>query len=259
MVDKNLYDEKFYESTFDHVYSASKILKILFKYHMPESVIDIGCGSGSWLKAASNLGIKNLTGVEGDWLNPDLIISEDIELIMHDISKSLPTLSRYDLAITLEVAEHLDESRARRFVKELCNLSDVILFSAAIPFQGGDNHVNEQWQSYWAMLFKENNFKALDLIRPLVWDDDKVKSWYKQNCLVYVNQNFTFNVSPSIKKQPLDIVHPDIFKNNPGKYPYTINTNFNKIDKNKSKKLIRILLFIIVLGLTSFFFNLLFF
>ena len=117
MINKSLYDKSFYESTHSHVYSAQKIFEIIFKYLKPKSIIDVGCGSGSWLKAASEMGVKNLTGIEGNWLKPEMLIAENINLLIHDISNSLPRLSKYDLAITLEVAEHLSESRSKSFIE----------------------------------------------------------------------------------------------------------------------------------------------
>ncbi len=119
------------------------------------------------------------------------------------------------LAITLEVAEHLSESREEGFVNDLCNLADIVLFSAAIPHQGGDNHVNVQWQSYWSNLFSKNHYVVRDIIRPVTWNNRQVKSWYRQNCLLYVNKKIQSLIKPPNHKNPIDLVHPSIFINNP--------------------------------------------
>ena len=216
-----IYDQEFFNTTHDHISSARVILNILFKHYNPKSIVDVGCGSGSWLKVAGEMGVNSLTGIEGLWLNEEMLLSDEIELITHDLDLPLPVLPTFDLAISLEVAEHLPENRAESFIEDLCKLSNVILFSAAIPHQGGDHHINEQWQSYWYGMFRDNNYLCFDIIRHQLWEDELVKSWYKQNCLMYVHKDFTepFNKSNQ-SKYPLDIVHKDIYSLNPDKFKY---------------------------------------
>ena len=218
---EEIYDKSFFNSMDEHTYSARIILNILFKHYNPKSVVDVGCGSGSWLKVAGEMGVNSLTGIDGKWLKKDMLISNNFELITHELETLIPVLHAYDLAISLEVAEHLPESRAESFIRDLCKLSKVILFSAAIPNQGGDNHINEQWQSYWYGMFRDNKYVGLDIIRHQVWEDKQVKSWYKQNCLMYVHKDFSepFNKSNQ-SKYPLDIVHKDIYSLNPDKFKY---------------------------------------
>jgi len=114
------------------------------------------------------------------------------------------TLNRkYDLAISLEVAEHLPEQFADLFVKTLILHSDIILFSAAIPGQGGQNHLNEQWPDYWIEKFSKHGYFFHDLIRPLIWNNKKVDYWYKQN---------TFLVTKKCSLKKIEhYIHPDLF------------------------------------------------
>ena len=218
---EEIYDKSFFNSMDEHTYSARIILNILFKHYNPKSIIDVGCGSGFWLKVAREMSAVSITGVDGTWLKQEMLLSDKIELITHDLEIPLPTLPKYDMAISLEVAEHLSERRALSFIEDLCNLSKVVLFSAAIPNQGGDNHINEQWQSYWYGMFRDNNYLCFDIIRHQLWEDELVKSWYKQNCLMYVHKDFSepFNKSNQ-SKYPLDIVHKDIYSLNPDKFKY---------------------------------------
>jgi hypothetical protein len=83
------------------------------------------------------------------------------------------------------VAEHLPEDSAKSFVAALVGAAPVILFSVAIPNQGGTHHVNERWQSYWAALFAEHGYIALDCVRPAVFGDQRVELWYRQNILMF--------------------------------------------------------------------------
>ena len=152
-----------------------------------QSVVDVGCGVGTFLAEFHNHGVGFVQGFDGDYVNREMLrISED-RFGARDLSKPLHLERRFDLAISLEVAEHLPPERARSFVEDLTRLSDLILFSAAIPGQGGTHHVNEQWQDYWAGQFEEFGYHALDAIRSRLWDCDDIEPWYRQNTLLYAN------------------------------------------------------------------------
>ena len=246
MSKSDIYDSNFIKATYENLESARIILPIIFKYFTPKNIIDVGSGGGSWLKAANELGIATLTGIEGSWITKDKLLLEKIELITHDLENVLPFYGKYDMAISLEVAEHLPENRGKSFISDLCELSPVVLFSAAIPYQGGDNHINEQWQSYWYGLFKENNFVGIDLIRPQIWENINVKSWYKQNCMLYIHESKTLLFKNLEKSNfPLNIVHEEIFNIRP-KY-FSIKPFYPKKGINIIIKRGIILLFVILL------------
>ena len=109
--------------------------------------------------------------------------------IERDLSQRITIDSKYDLACCLEVAEHLPPERAGSFVEDLTKLAPVVLFSAAIPGQGGDNHVNEMWQHHWARLFAKNGFRAVDYVRPMIWSMVELQTCYRQNILLYVHDD----------------------------------------------------------------------
>lgn len=102
-------------------------------------------------------------------------------------------------------------------MENLASASDFIVFLAAIPFQGGKNHVNEQWPSYWEALFKKNNYVFLDIIRKQVWNDDKISVWYRQNAFLAVRQDRVKDLvfqDPEALKQgntQVDLVHPELY------------------------------------------------
>ncbi len=198
--------------------SAGAILPIVTSWLRPTSMIDVGCGVGTWLAAAAAPGLA-LVGIDGDHVPRHLLRIAGEHFRCHDLRSALPSPEqRFDLAISMEVAEHLDEARATSFVADLCALSDVVLFSAAIPGQGGQDHINEQWPSWWAQRFSANGYRAIDIVRPAVWDDDGVEFWYRQNTLLYVSesrQDLLAAVASSgctIGGGPLDVVHPHAWR-----------------------------------------------
>ncbi|MEL7257155.1 MAG: methyltransferase domain-containing protein [Pseudomonadota bacterium] len=194
-------------------YAADTILKHVFGWHDIQSVCDVGCGVGTWLAVSKDLGAKQVKGFDGPWVDKDAIAIDGSEFQEFDLSQPLPKTQKFDLAISLEVAEHLDPKRADSLVADYCELSDLVLFSAAIPGQGGTGHKNEQWQSYWADLFAQHDFRPVDVVRPLIWHDENIAWWYRQNMLLYVKSQTptekSLNALVGAPSDYIDIVHPE--------------------------------------------------
>lgn len=206
------YSQKFYSKHIEgSVRSAEIILNLLYKLYQPKSVVELGCGRGSWLSVAESLGSNELKAYDGAWVKKEELLSQNIDFTAVDFEKGVDVKSGFDLAISLEVAEHISESNAAGFVKALCKASDVVLFGAAIKYQGGKNHINEQRQSYWVKLFKENGYECFDIFRKEVWDNDAVEWWYRQNIFLFINQASSMINMDGLKRNEnliIDIVHP---------------------------------------------------
>jgi hypothetical protein len=100
-------------------------------------------------------------------------------VVEHDLRESVTITRTFDLAVSLEVAEHLPPERGEGFVEDLCRLAPVVLFSAAVPGQGDPKHtghLNERWQSYWASLFHERGYERAECVRPAIWEDPEGRS-----------------------------------------------------------------------------------
>jgi SAM-dependent methyltransferase len=189
--------------------SPELIVPVIIDLFNPTSVIDVGCGIGNWLKEFRKCGIKELTGIDGFHLDSSNLDFEGIDLKLLDLESKIKESKFFDLVLSLEVAEHLTPNRAKSFVYDLCQLGKLVVFSAAVKGQGGQNHHNEQWPSYWKKLFEENGYHFYDIIRPRIWNIEQIKPWYKQNIFVasYSPLN-EFNCNMQI----IDIVNPDFHK-----------------------------------------------
>ena len=210
MSTSELYDKKFYEINKKDITSAEKILPFVLGKLKPESVVDFGCGSGTWLFVAKQNGCKKVLGIDGEYVDNSWQIIDKNEFKAYDLTKEIKLSNKYDLAICLEVAEHIYEEKSDVLLKNLVNSSDIILFSCAIINQGGTNHVNEQYPSYWIKKFDKYEYKMVDGIRSNFWDDKDIAFWYRQNMVLFVKKNryeeikklFPNNIIPS------DVVHP---------------------------------------------------
>jgi SAM-dependent methyltransferase len=193
--------------------SAQAIVPLVVDMVRPQSVVDVGCGLGFWLRMFQDLGVKDVFGIDGDWVElPALKIPKE-NFKYHDLTKPLSLDRKFDLAVSLEVGEHLPDAASNTLVDTLTKLAPVILFSAAMPYQTGTNHINEQWPEYWAERFRARGYVPIDCIRKRVWEKD-IEWWYAQNTLVYCREDMLDNY-PALKKElentfagQLSLVHP---------------------------------------------------
>jgi SAM-dependent methyltransferase len=194
--------------------SAEELIPYLMKEFKPTSVIDVGCGIGTWLKIFKNQEVDDILGVDGCHILVEerLMISKENILIINLEELSFSKINkRFDLALCLEVAEHLNEKYAAKFISELCKLSNIIIFSAAIPGQTGENHCNEQFPSYWQKHFDNNGFVMCDPFRSLFWDNEKIEWWYKQNMYLFIPKDSSL-ISKFQQWDGKVYVHPVLYK-----------------------------------------------
>lgn len=216
-----LYGDTFYAWQMDASYkSAGKYTDFLCSLYKPSSVVDLGCGRGTWLKAFGDNGVGKLVGYDGPWNSQDKMVDSSIMFRAIDLDNTLELIDedRYDLAMSLEVAEHLQESSAINFVKTLTRLSDGVMFGAAYVQQGGVSHINEQPHTYWAHIFEQENYEPYDLFRPVFWGSDEIDFWYQQNTFLYVKSGSIFAHRLAARgHQPMknllfmNCVHPDLY------------------------------------------------
>jgi len=194
--------------------TCRRAVKYIVDLLSPTSVVDIGCGTGEWLALFKEFGVSEVHGYDGGYVDKNMLSILESEFTSHNLEKKISVNRRYDLAMSLEVAEHLNEKYADSFICNLTEFSDVVLFSAAIPGQGGDGHINEHWQSYWQTKFDANGFTCCDCIRSYLWNIEELDYYYKQNMFVYVKKDKQklINRLCSIKQYSmLDVVHPVVY------------------------------------------------
>jgi trans-aconitate methyltransferase len=192
------------------------IVSYLMEKINPKSVIDIGCGIGTFLKVFKEYGVDDILGIDGEWVNLELLKKYINPSCFKtaNIENEIILNRKYDLAICLEVAEHLKEDSADTIVKSLTKLSDIIIFSAAFPGQGGQNHINEQWPTYWEEKFSKNEFQFYDVLRPVFWDNSLIPVWYKQNIFLVVkngSDHIVDKFKENLNYKITNIVHPEYF------------------------------------------------
>ncbi len=192
--------------------SPREIVPIILQFLQPYSVVDVGCGLGTFVRAFKEAGIPVTKGIDGSWVKKELLFEniQKEDFIECNLEDRITLKDRFDLAICLEVAEHLSVNRADSFIKDLTKLSDVIVFGAAIPFQGGDNHLNEQWPEFWIDKFEKNGYKVKDVLKNGIWNNKKIYVWYKQNILLFVKQGSDIEQSIPDSQTLSPVVHPEL-------------------------------------------------
>ena len=209
------YDRVFYEGHADKARSSAEaIVPVVMELVAPTSVVDLGCGLGTWLATFGRHGVHDYLGVDGEWVERGMLEIAEDRFRTARLDRPFRLDRRFDLAVSLEVAEHLPEHAASGFVDTLVRLAPCVLFSAAIPHQGGLQHLNEQWPEYWAALFATHGYVVVDAVRPRVWSTAGVDFWYKQNAFVYAREEI-FGARPALASERdrtvesmLSLVHP---------------------------------------------------
>jgi SAM-dependent methyltransferase len=216
-----VYDAAFFEGQAARsLVSARAVLSRVFPLLRPRRLLDVGCGVGTWLRAALELGAHDVVGTDGNYVDPESLLIDRDRFIPADLAtEAIPQVlgSRaaqpFDLVMCMEVAEHLPHARAPSLVAELSSLSDAVLFSAAVPFQYGTNHVNEQWPEYWSILFRGQGFECFDPLRAELWNDPDVDWWYAQNALLFARTGTAaaaaLPAGSRVGRRGLSLVHPD--------------------------------------------------
>ncbi len=219
----SLYNTKFYSSiNAGSLRSAEECIAELSKQVSFNSVVDVGAGSGAWSSVLSNFS-DGVVSIDGEYAASNfssLIETRDnVSFYPRNLNQknSLEFDREFDLAISLEVAEHLDSERAESFVSELTKLAPIVVFSAALPYQGGTGHVNENWLEYWIDLFEQRGFYCYDYLRKKLWHNVDVEWWYKQNMLLFSNEAGLERIGEAMKMAEVksgdivSVIHPEMY------------------------------------------------
>lgn len=189
-----------------------KVLSYLKQIAPYESVVDFGTGRGTWLLAAMGLGVSDIRGYDIPGTPVEELRIPPTHFIEADLGAPVDAGRSFDLAVSTEVAEHIEPERAAQFIANLAAASNLVLFSAAIPYQGGVGHQNELWVEYWAKRFLKHGFRCHDILRPKFWHDGGIRSYYRQNLLIFAKGEQSEKLSTQgffETEQPLSLIHPE--------------------------------------------------
>lgn len=209
MVTKYIHTEDIHNYT-----AARETVPFILNLFNPKSVADMGCGIGTWLRVFQENGINDVLGIDGDYVNKSLLKIDPKYFIPFNLEEKFTSDRKFDLVISLEVAEHLNNESSKIFIESLCTLSDIVIFSAATYNQGGQNHINEQEPLFWIELFSKNGYVCYDVLRPVFWENENIDWWYRQNIMIFSKKscfNKKLEEMPSFNGK--NIIHPITDKN----------------------------------------------
>ncbi len=139
-----------------YVRSAEVITNTLYDLFKPKRLIDLGSGCGVYAHYFSQKGVDVLA-IDG--VTPATEHSYSVPIEIRDLTEPIENVwGDFDVALCLEVAEHIPEHLADDFLTNIARFSDRLILSAAQPNQGGHHHVNEQPKRYWVAKLAQKDF-----------------------------------------------------------------------------------------------------
>lgn len=188
--------------------SAHAVIPLVAGLLGPRTVLDVGCGVGAWCRVWQENGADTVVGADGSYVDRAQLLFDPGSFVATDLSQPFDLGRRFDLVMSLEVAEHVQEARADTFVANLVRHGDVVLFSAAVPGQGGEFHVNEQPLEYWRGKFSAHGYQCFDPFRPLLRGNGEVAPWYRFNTLLYIADAAVQGLSPALRASKVSAGQP---------------------------------------------------
>ena len=204
----NLYDEGFMSRNWEHKRQLNlNLARIIYEYFKPTSVVDFGCGIGSYLEVFKSNGC-DIRGFEYgyDAAKPqyDKVGITEEEITFGDVTTEIALDRTYDLSVCIEVAEHIPYSKSDTLVDNIVNSvkeDGVIIFTAAQKGQGGTGHINCQHPQFWCDKFKKRGWESatehrtikdkMIPVRTLSDDKNAVWEWVWKNFQVFKNMKRT--------------------------------------------------------------------
>ncbi|HEY2102775.1 MAG TPA: methyltransferase domain-containing protein [Chthoniobacterales bacterium] len=183
--------------------SAQPIVALLREYLRVSNFLDVGCGRGVWVDEWLRNGVTDAVGADGEYIRLDRLVIDKEKFVALDLSRGFRLGRRFDLVQSLEVAEHIPAAHADVFLDNLVAHGDLVLFSAAVPGQGGEFHVNEQPYEYWRGKFASRGFELFDFIRPNILNNQTIEPWYRYNTFLFVHQRALDRIPEEISQTRL--------------------------------------------------------
>jgi SAM-dependent methyltransferase len=225
-VKKGAYNASWFAAREESVEASARVVVPLLREMVhPTSIVDVGCGLGGWLAVFRDHGVEDVLGIDGDYVDRTALKIPLERFLARDLEHPLHVGQNFDLALSLEVGEHMPQRLAPTLVDSLVRLAPVVVFSSAIPHQSGTGHINEQWPEFWVSLFAERGYSAVDCLRKRLWNDRRVRYFYAQNAVVYVEEDklqgypllaAAHALDPT---PPLHIVHPHLYRSALSRFP----------------------------------------
>jgi SAM-dependent methyltransferase len=184
------------------------VVKYLFSGVLPQSVIDVGCGRGVWAAEWRRRGVAQCLGVDGEYVPRSSLLIPETSFLPRDLTKAFDLGRRFDLVQCLEVAEHVPSNSATVLIDTLVRHGDVVIFSAAVPGQGGEHHVNERPFKYWRTMFDSRGYRMYDAVRPSLRGKHDIEPWYRYNAFVFASDSGLNRLNPSVPVTCLEEGHP---------------------------------------------------
>ena len=189
--------------------ALADVLRLLYK---PAVVADVGCNSGLYLEGFRDAGCQ----VMGFDCDDEALALAAVPVTKIDITSFKPIDFRADMALCLEVLEHIPAEKEDAALLNLCTVSDTIIFSAAVPGQGGDGHINCQPKQHWIDKFEELGFRAAEAEAEYILAQlngyPGIMGWLRNNLIVFHRQHVPSKFKKRLRLHVVSLPHTQTTK-----------------------------------------------
>ena len=169
----------------------NKVGKYLYDELKSNSVLDLGCGVGSYLEGFFNAGCRDLLGIELNFDKAKKYIVDNIFsfIIEGDATTDLNLNRKFDCVVSFEVGEHIEPDGTEMFIDNLTLYSNrYIILTTASPGQRGTGHINLRNKDFWIKSITVKGFLyRKDLVEKyrIAWKKFNVEKYILNNLMVF--------------------------------------------------------------------------
>jgi cyclopropane fatty-acyl-phospholipid synthase-like methyltransferase len=182
-----VYDDAFYAELGPSAKTSAEVMaRSLIAEFRPKTLVEFGCGAGALLAEFKTGGVDVL-GLEYSDAGLRLCKERQLNVRKFDLTRD-SIADRFEIAASIEVAEHLPAAFADRLVQVVSGAAPLVVFTAATPGQGGNEHVNEQPHEYWIEKFRNRDMEFDEAVSERIRADWKTKDviwWFHQNLMIF--------------------------------------------------------------------------
>ena len=181
-------------------------LRYIAEKYRPDSVFQIGCGTGGYLQYLKSVGSQEIFGVDGLPTEATFLSTDEYQKV--DFQAPIDLKKTFDLVVCIEAGEHLEPETTGVALDSIArHAKELILFSMAKPNQPENGHISCLPMSEILELWAQRGW-APDLSDTLGLRSLSTVSWLRRDIMV-LKRSQAKDELPTVALQEIDAMQYD--------------------------------------------------